>query len=369
MPKKYAWVLETPSKARMSTVCTILSTDLKMKYMFTLLVTTLKLVAGEPLVLILPASPSSSNAKSDTSQYDSIKRHRRASHEVVGLDFGRQLNRKDTKHTRFLSDTQGKPHHEFKGPKIKDDTGKTGLLDFDNPLEDVLANTKVRQLGKASKSKSGKSKSGKVWYAKAGGKSAKSRQVRGTSTSEEDYDSSDRENSLSLSTYSSDTRSLDAFSFSYPIGSYGNYFSFSTESPTPAIVTAFPVSVTGDAVPVDPAPQDVTVVSELATNDSSSAVSGTSDSAAFEKSLSSPSMYYIATAALVGGLVSLVAAVCLKRKRNPYTGHTKLIETASQDGTEATEDGSGGDSCNLDSIQSPATSNHHDAWLASNMQA
>jgi len=422
-----------------------------MRCIFTLLVAA-KLVAGEPLVFILP----SSDKEATTNQHG----NRGAFVETKDVDFGRQLYATDIKHRGLLSDKTSKGSHKLDQSKIKhpkkaafQSAGETGLLDFDNPLEDIFTSkfhTKDmdRRLGKSSKSKSsktawndwhspdvsstwndGKSSKSKSsdWHAPNDGKSSKSKSNKAKSSeskSSKSKSSRSKSSKSKASSWSGYNASAGAggggsFSasksakghgyesrgtstdFSYQIGSYSLWSldesrdstldelvepstqvkTTITASPVSAsAVTASPVSAKPEHL-VEPKPREETlVVSELANLDSSNAintpaVSSANESTAVDGDVNSNRMYYVAGAALFGGLVTFFASVFIKRKIQSDDTHTKLNESTSQDETEDTPPSDGIHSCNIDAIQPSTTSqsdcewSHPDSWLAFDMQA
>eukprot|EP00985_Skeletonema_marinoi_P024286 scaffold16790_cov204-Skeletonema_marinoi.AAC.6 len=421
-----------------------------MRYIFTLLVAA-KLVAGEPLVFILP----SLDKEATTNQHG----NRGAFVETKDVDFGRQLYAADIKHRGLLSDKTSKGSHKLDQSKIKhpkkaafQSAGETGLLDFDNPLEDIFTSkfhTKDvdRRLGKSSKSKSSKtawngwhspdvsstwndgksSKSKSDWHAPNDGKSsnkAKSSESKSSKSKSSKSKSSKSKSSKSKSSawsgyntsagaggggsvsasasksakghgYESRSTSID---FSYQIGSYSLWSLDESRDSTldelvepstqvKTTVTASPVSASAvtsspvSAKPIEPKPREETlVVSELANLDSSNAintpaVSSANESTAVDEAVGSNRMYYVAGAALFGGLVTFFASVFIKRKIQSDDTHTKLNESTSQDETEDTPRSDGSHSYNIDAIQPSTTSqsdcewSHPDSWLAFDMQA
>ena len=112
-----------------------------------------KLVVGSPIVFVLPTEKGTNRKQSGTKH----------------VDFGRNVLARHKKHRDLLSDKTGKlsrrqldtskiNHSPKKATKFQD-TDVTGLLDFDNPLEDIFTSrvhikNLARRLGKSSKSKS-----------------------------------------------------------------------------------------------------------------------------------------------------------------------------------------------------------------------
>lgn len=129
-------------------------------------------------------------------------------------------------------------------------------------------------------------------------------------------------------------------------------------------VTASPVSAksTPDiAYLVEPQPREETLlVSDFTNLDSSStpvevvssAIKPTVDIES--EDFGSNRMYYVAGAALFGGLVAFVASIFIKRKVDPGNTHVKLNESTVQDDTMTGSEGS---------------LSHYDSWLASDMRA
>jgi hypothetical protein len=113
-----------------------------------------KLVIGSPIVFVLPTEKGTNRKQSGTKN----------------VDFGRNVLARHKKHRDLLSDKTGKlsrrqldtskiNHTPKKATKLFQDTDVTGLLDFDNPLEDIFTSrvhikNLARRLGKSSKSKS-----------------------------------------------------------------------------------------------------------------------------------------------------------------------------------------------------------------------
>lgn len=354
-----------------------------MRCFFTLLAAA-KLVAvvGEPLVFILP---SSDKAKATTKQ----PIHNERSKDV---DFGRTLQAQDIKSPDLLSDEKLDPSKISHIPEPKkaafQSAGETGLLDFDSPLEAVFTSKfhlqdTVRHLGKGSKSES--SKSGKNSKSKSSKpKSSKSKPYKPKSSKSKPSKSSKSKSSArsahhssaSTSSYESRSTSSDS-SFSYHIGSDSLWSMDEDEaedSTTPEFgrppkaktaVTASPVSAnsTPDIVYfVEPVPrEEKLLVSDFTNLDASStpvvssAIKPTPTVDIEGDALGSNRMYYVAGAALFGGLVAFVASIIIKRKVNPGNTHTKLNESTVQDDTMTGSEGEG--------------SFHYDSWLASDMRA
>lgn len=113
-----------------------------------------KLVVGSPIVIVLPTEKGT---------------NRKQSGGTKNVDFGRNIPARQKDHRDLLSDKTGKlsrrqldtskvNHTPKKATKFQD-TDVTGLLDFDNPLEDIFTSrvhikNLARRLGKSSKSKS-----------------------------------------------------------------------------------------------------------------------------------------------------------------------------------------------------------------------
>ena len=113
-----------------------------------------KLVVGSPIVFVLPTEKGT---------------NRKQSGGTKNVDFGRNILARQKKHRDLLSDKTGKlsrrqldtskvNHTPKKATKFQD-TDVTGLLDFDNPLEDIFTSrvhikNLARRLEKSSKSKS-----------------------------------------------------------------------------------------------------------------------------------------------------------------------------------------------------------------------
>ena len=397
-----------------------------MRGIFNLFVATkLVAVAGEPLVFILPATT--------TKQHGNEKSERNggAYLEAKDVDFGRQPHATDiTNHGDKLS-------HKLDQSKLKhtpekaafQSAGEAGLLDFDNPLEDIFtgnfhAKDMARRLGKQSKSKSSKhawndgkstwndGKSSKSQLSKSKSSKSKTSQSKPSKSKSSKSKSSKSKSSKSKSSawsghhasagiggwgsvsasksakakghgyeYESRSTSID---FSYQIGSYSLWsIDESPERFEPlAEITA---EVTDSPVSAKPAPeivkprQETLLVSELANLDSTNAMKNTPDASSnsptvVDENLRSNRMYYVAGAALFGGLVTFFASVFIKRKIKSDDTHTKLNENSSQDDTEATTPSDGTHSYNLGDVQ-PTTSStdcewsHPDSWLAFDMRA
>ncbi len=436
-----------------------------MKSIFTFLIA-VELVSGEPLVFILP---SSDQAKATTKQqHGNDKGHRRASSGTKDLDFGRQLYAKDVKHHALLSDKTDKLSHKLDQSNIrqipKKTTFHTGILDFDNPLEDIFTskfhtNHVARRLGKESKSKSSKSNNESIpwhspsnWHDETSSKSksesksppvwngwhipdertGKSDLPKSSAWSWHDPNGHDGKSSKSKSSKAkssawsgwhasagggdaggggagggssfSDSKSSKwngfkatstSFGFSYQIGSYGSWSIDESRDTTPpellkppapvkAPATASPVSAKPalKLVHVEPKPrEDTMLVSELSSLEPKPTdthdVSASNEHTVVYESLRSNKMYIIAGAALFGGLVTLFAAVFIKRKVQPGDTHMELKESPSQDDTEDATPSDGSHSYNLGTIQHSTTSendetcewSHPDSWLAVDMRA
>lgn len=113
-----------------------------------------KIVVGSPIVIVLPTEKGT---------------NRKQPGGTKNVDFGRNIIARHKKHRDLLSDKTGKlsrrqldnskiNHTPKKATKFQD-TDVTGLLDFDNPLEDIFTSrvhikNLARRLGKSSKSKS-----------------------------------------------------------------------------------------------------------------------------------------------------------------------------------------------------------------------
>jgi len=135
-----------------------------------------KLVVGSPIVFVLPTEKGTNRKQSGTKN----------------VDFGRNVLARHKKHRDLLSDKTGKlsrrqldtskiNHTPKKATKFQD-TDVTGLLDFDNPLEDIFTSrvhikNLARRLGKSSKSKSPDIPS--PWH---DGKSSKSKSEKSASS-------------------------------------------------------------------------------------------------------------------------------------------------------------------------------------------
>ena len=148
--------------------------------------------------------------------------------------------------------------------------------------------------------------------------------------------------------------------------------------PVKAVTTASPVHAKPAApelVHVEPKPREDTtmlVSVSLETNPmNTDDVSGANEQAVVYEGLRSNKMYYIAGAALIGGLVTFFAAVFIKRNVRPNDTHMELKE----DDTDVTTPSDGSHSYNLGTIQHSTTSDndcgwsHADSWLASDMRA
>lgn len=404
-----------------------------MKSIFTFLIA-VELVSGEPLVFILP---SSDQAKATTKQqHGNDKGHRRASSGTKDLDFGRQLYAKDVKHHALLSDKTGKLFHKLDQSNIrqipKKTTFHTGILDFDNPLEDIFTskfhtNHVARRLGKESKSKSSKSNNESIpWHSPSNwhdetssksrhdpnghdGKSSKSKSSKAKSSAWSGWHASagggdaggggagggSSFSDSKSSKWNGFKATSTSFGFSYQIGSYGSWSIDESRDTTPpellkppapvkAPATASPVSAKPalKLVHVEPKPrEDTMLVSELSSLEPKPTdthdVSASNEHTVVYESLRSNKMYIIAGAALFGGLVTLFAAVFIKRKVQPGDTHMELKESPSQDDTEDATPSDGSHSYNLGTIQHSTTSendetcewSHPDSWLAVDMRA
>jgi hypothetical protein len=382
-------------------------------------------VAGEPLVFILPATDT---AKTTTKQHGKDKRNSRVllenknvdfgrqPHAKYDVDFGRQPHAKDNKNLGLLSEKTDSQKAAFQSAR------ETGLLDFDNALEDIFTgnfHTKdmARRLGKQSKSKSSKhawtdgksawndGKSSKSQLSKSKSSESKSSQSNLSKSKSSKSKSSKSKSSKSKSSksnawngyhagaggwgsasaksakahgYESRSTSID---FSYQIGSYGLWtIDESPERVEPpaeikADVTASPVSAKPAPAIVKPR-QETLLVSELATLDSTNAmstpdVSNSNGSTAGDENLRSNKMYYVAGATLFGGLLVFFASVLIKKKiTKPGDTHTKLNESSSQDDTEVTTPSDGTQSYNVGAIGLPSQEewSHPDSWLAFDMR-
>ena len=353
-------------------------------------------VAGEPLVFILPATDI---AKTTTKQHGKDKRNSgvyletknvdfgRQPHAKDNVDVGRQPHAKDNENLGMLSDKTDSQKAAFQSAR------ETGLLDFDNPLEDIFtgnfhAKDMARRLGKQSKSKSSKHAWTDGKSAWNDGKSSKSKSSKSKSSKSKSFKpnawngyhagaggwGSASAKSAKAHGYESRSTSID---FSYQIGSYGLWTI--DESPErvepPAEIKA---AVTASPVSAKPAPeiakprQETLLVSELANLDSTNAmstpeVSSANGPTAVDENLRSNKMYYVLGATLFGGLLAFFASVLIKKKiTKPDDTHTKLNESSSQDDTEVTN---GTHSYNLGAI--PASQeewSHPDSWLAFDMR-
>jgi hypothetical protein len=420
-------------------------------------------VAGESLVILLPSS-SSDRAKTTTKQqHGNDKGYRKESSSTNDLDFGRQLYAKEIKHHGLFSDRTGKLSHKLDQSKIghKMTAFQTGLVDFDNPLEDIFASkfhatNTARRLGKASKSKSSKSDQESIrwesipapsnwydgtisksksksksppvwsgWHTPSGhdGKSSKSKSSKSENSAWSGWHApsghglagkgskkskSSAWNGSNASTgggasFSSSKSSKGyglkgssfSFDFSYQIGSYGSWSIDESRDSTPPELLRPPVPVktppTSSPVSAKPALKllhvesnpraDTMLVSELSSIELKPAdthdVSGSNEHTTAYESLRSNKMYFIAGAALFGGLVTFFAAVVIKRKVQSSDTHIELKEPTSQDDTEDTTPSDRSHSYNLGTIQHSTSSenyeicewSHPDSWLAVDMRA